>query len=187
MVVQVPPHSASWICSSRATIAARHTSTRLPLPSNLSTNAACRLSYTVRTVPTEPTDFKGTSYIHEAPQDSWLMYIPIFLLTSSWWPCRYLLAQLPGYAVPVSPVRQGLQAQDFPYQAPQVWMRHGGTVPMPTLPLQSQAEGLLEITYIYETPTDSWLIINIFVLFLWHSLKLFDCIVIYYKQFCSIK
>lgn len=127
------------------------------------------------------------SYIHEAPQDSWLMNIPIFLLTSSWWPCRYLLAQLPGYAVPVSPVRQGLQAQDFPYQAPQVWMRHGGTVPMPTLPLQSQAEGLLEITYIYETPTDSWLIINLFVLFLWYSLKLFDCIVIYYKEFCSIK
>lgn len=64
MVVQVPPHSASWICSSRATIAARHTSTRLPLPSNLSTNAACRLSSTVRTVPTEPTDVKCTLKSH---------------------------------------------------------------------------------------------------------------------------
>lgn len=181
MVVQVPPQSASWICSSRATIAASHTSTRLPLPSTLSTNAACRLSSTVRTVPTEPTDFKGPLKFHISMKHHKILGLWTFLfvlLTSSWWPCRYLLAQLPGYAVPVSPVRQGLQAQDFPYQAPQVWMRHGGTVPMPTLPLQSQAEGLLEITYIYETPTDSWLIIKIFVLFLWHSLKLFDCIVI---------
>lgn len=182
MVVQVPPHSASWICSSHATSAARHTSTRLPLPRTLSTNAACGLSSTVRTVPTEPSRRVPWSLIYPWSTTRFLAYEhSFFFLTSSWWPCRYLLAQLPGYAVSVPPVRQGLQAQDFPYQAPQVWMRHGGTVPMPTLPLQSQAEGLLEITSIYETPTDSWLIIYIFVLFLWHSLKLCDCIVIYYK------